>query len=588
MRRGWPMANRSTPDRAPAKLRCAIYTRKSSEEGLEQDFNSLDAQREACEAFIASQKREGWTLISDMYDDGGFSGATMERPAFQRLLSDVSAGQIDVVVVYKVDRLTRSLSDFAKIVDIFDRHAVSFVSVTQQFNTTSSMGRLTLNILLSFAQFEREVTGERIRDKIAASKKKGMWMGGQPSLGYDVKDRKLVVNNTEAETVRHIFRRYTELKSVRELKEDLDAAGIVSKVRTASDGSRYGGQPIARGALYLMLQNRIYRGEIVHKGKSYPGEHEAIVDEALWNNVQAILTQNRVDRANGTPGNEPNLLTGILFDAQGGRMSPTHANKKGTHYRYYISRSLLEGSTKAKAQGQRIPAVALESLVVRRIRGWLVDPAGVLQAIQHAAFDAVTQKRLIERARDFAKQDHDLGIESLRAFMRSSIVRVQVHADRIDIMLDQDQVCRCLDETPKQTEPIDNAQPEAHRPVTMLSIPARLKRTGKELRIIVGDGSDPATPDTGLVRLLVRANAIRDQLLADRSLTFEDIAKSEGVVPSYATRLFRLTILAPDIVSAILSGSHPPELTARRLMDDTRLPLDWNDQRRRLGFASAH
>ena len=220
------MANRSAPgsNRNPAKLRCAIYTRKSSEEGLEQDFNSLDAQREACEAYIASQKREGWSLIGEMYDDGGFSGATMERPAFQRLLSDVSAGQIDVVVVYKVDRLTRSLSDFAKIVDIFDKHAVSFVSVTQQFNTTSSMGRLTLNILLSFAQFEREVTGERIRDKIAASKKKGMWMGGLPSLGYDVKDRKLVVNPTEAETVRHIFRRYTELRSVRELKEALDAA----------------------------------------------------------------------------------------------------------------------------------------------------------------------------------------------------------------------------------------------------------------------------------------------------------------------------------------------------------------------------
>jgi DNA invertase Pin-like site-specific DNA recombinase len=574
------VVNRSAPNRSPAKLRCAIYTRKSSEEGLEQDFNSLDAQREACEAFIASQKREGWTLISEMYDDGGFSGATMERPAFKRLLSDVSTGEIDVVVVYKVDRLTRSLSDFAKIVDIFDKHTVSFVSVTQQFNTTSSMGRLTLNILLSFAQFEREVTGERIRDKIAASKKKGMWMGGQPSLGYDVKDRKLIVNNTEAETVRHIFRRYTELKSVQGLKEDLDGAGIVSKVRVASDGSRYGGRPLSRGALYLMLQNRIYRGEIVHKGKGYPGEHEAIVDEALWDTVQAMLSENRVDRANGKTGHQPNLLTGILFDAHGGRMSPTHANKKGTRYRYYISRSLLDGSAKAKAQGQRIPAVAIESLVVRRVRGWLADPAGILHAIRHAAFDALTQKRLIERARDFAKQDHDLGIEGLRAFMRSSIVRVQVHADRIDIMLDQYQACRYLDETAKQ--------PEANRPVTMLSIPARLKRTGKEMRIIVGDGSDPATPDTGLVRLLVRANAIRGQLLADRSLTFEDIAKSEGVVPSYATRLFRLTILAPDIVSAILTGKQPPELTARRLMDDTRLPLDWSEQRRRLGFGSTH
>lgn len=304
--------------------------------------------------------------------------------------------------------------------------------------------------------------------------------------------------------------------------------------------------------------------------------------------MQAILDQNRVDRANGKTGNEPNLLTGILFDAQGGRMSPTHANKKGTRYRYYISRSLLDGSAKAKTEGQRIPATALESLVVRRIRDWLADPASILQAIQYAASDAVTQKRLIERARDFAKQDLHLGIKGLRALIRASIVRVQVHADRIDIILDQDRVCRCVDETAKQTEASEKTPSEDNRQVATLSIPAHLKRTGKEMRIIVDDGSEPATPDTGLVRLLVRANAIRDQLLADRSLTFEDIAKSEGVVPSYATRLFRLTLLAPDIVSAILSGKHPPELTARRLMDDTRLPLDWNEQRQRLGFASAH
>jgi site-specific DNA recombinase len=582
------MANRSTPNRATARLRCAIYTRKSSEEGLEQDFNSLDAQHEACEAFIASQKREGWVLVREMYDDGGYSGGTMDRPAFQRLLSDVSAGQIDVVVVYKVDRLTRSLSDFAKIVDIFDKHAVSFVSVTQQFNTTSSMGRLTLNILLSFAQFEREVTGERIRDKIAASKKKGMWMGGLPSLGYDVQDRKLVVNKTEAETVRHIFRRYIELKSVRELKEDLDGAGIVSKVRTASDGSPYGGQPLGRGAIYLMLRNRIYRGEIVHKDKGYPSEHEAIIDETLWNNVQAILAENRVDRARGKTGHQPSLLTGILFDAHGGRMSPTHVNKKGSRYRYYISRSLLEGSTKAKSEGQRIPAAALESLVVRRIRDWLAEPTLVLQVVQKVVADAVTQKRLVERARDFAMQDHDRAIEDLRAFMRSSIERVQVYVDHIDIILDQDRICRCLDEAGMQTVPIEKTRPEANRQVTTLSIPARLKRTGKEMRIIVDNGSEPLTPDTGLVRLLVRANAIRDQLFVDRSLTFEDIAKSEDVVPSYATRLFRLTILAPDIVSAILSGKQPPELTARRLMDDTRLPLDWNERRRRLGFAPAY
>jgi site-specific DNA recombinase len=257
------------------KVRCAIYTRKSTEEGLEQDFNSLDAQREACEAFIASQKHEGWVMLPTCYDDGGYSGGTLERPALQRLLADIRVSKADVIVVYKIDRLTRSLLDFAKIVEVFDVHCVSFVSVTQAFNTATSMGRLTLNVLLSFAQFEREVTSERIRDKIAASKKKGMWMGGYPPLGYDVKDRKLVVNEAEAETVRYIFRRYQELRSVRLLKEHLDAGGIVSKNRMAPDGRTYGGKPIARGALYHMLQNRLYRGEIVHKNHAYPARARA-------------------------------------------------------------------------------------------------------------------------------------------------------------------------------------------------------------------------------------------------------------------------------------------------------------------------
>jgi hypothetical protein len=391
-----------------------------------------------------------------------------------------------------------------------------------------------------------------------------------------------MVNPKEAETVRHVFRRYSELKSVRELKEDLDAAGIASKVRTAADGRPYGAQKLSRGAIYLMLQNRIYLGEIVHKGKSYPGEHEAIIDQALWDKVQTIISDNRVDRATGRTGKEPSLLMGVLFDARGGRMSPTHANKKGTRYRYYISRSLQGGA--GKTEGQRIPAVALEALVIRRIRDWLADPAAILEAVQRAAPDATAQRRLVERARHIASGT----IDDLHAFMRSSIVRVQVHMDRIDITSDQNQVYRCLDETTEQATPIKQSKSEADRQETTLSIPARLKRAGKEMRLVVGDGSEPATPDNGLVRLIIRANAIRNQLLADRSLTFEDVAKSEGVVPSYATRLFRLTVLAPDIVTAILSGRHPPELTARRLMDDTRLPLDWNEQRLRLGFASAH
>ncbi len=309
--------------RGQPRFRCAIYTRKSSEEGLEQDFNSLDAQREACEAYILSQKHEGWGVLPDMYDDGGFSGGTVDRPALRRLLADIAAGRIDVVVVYKVDRLTRSLADFAKIVEVFDGKGVSFVSVTQQFNTTSSMGRLTLNVLLSFAQFEREVTGERIRDKIAASKKKGMWMGGLPPLGYEVRDRKLVINDPEAETVRHIFRRYTELRSVRLLRDELAANAIRSKMRTASDGSAYGGKPLARGALYLMLQNRIYRGEIVHKDQTHPGEHAAIIDEALWAEVQRTLETNRVDRSHGAGADQPSLLAGLIHDAEGERSPPT-------------------------------------------------------------------------------------------------------------------------------------------------------------------------------------------------------------------------------------------------------------------------
>jgi site-specific DNA recombinase len=570
-----------------ARLRCAVYTRKSSEDGLEQDFNSLDAQREACAAFIASQKREGWMLLPEIYADGGFSGATMERPAFRRLLSDVSAGEIDVVVVYKVDRLTRSLSDFAKIVDILDKHVVSFVSVTQQFNTTTSMGRLTLNVLLSFAQFEREVTGERIRDKIAASKKKGMWMGGLPPLGYDVKNRKLVICPAEADTVQAIFRRYTELRSVRLLKSDLDTRQIVSKCRIASDGNQYGRKPLARGALYLMLQNRIYRGEIVHKDKSYPGEHEPIIDEQLWNNVQAILSENRIERERCPAAKHTSLFAGILFDAQGEGMSPTHANKKGMRYRYYVSRSLLDGSAKGSAKGQRLPATDLEDLVIRRIRDLLDDPAAILKFFESALLDATAQKRLLEHAKHLATTWSDLDADKIRTIFLANVARIQVHLDRIEILLRQEGLMQCMEGKRNHLNPTAQCHSEQEGHLIKLTISAHLRRAGKELRIIVKDGSEPVNPDAGLVRLLVRANIIRQRLLEDRSLTLEEIAKSEGVVPSYATRLFRLTLLAPDIVNTILNGGHPPELTARRLMDDTRLPLDWNEQRRSLGFASA-
>jgi site-specific DNA recombinase len=325
-----------------------------------------------CRLHSAAEAR-GLDVSPTLYDDGGFSGGTMDRPALQRLLGDIAEGRIDVVVVYKIDRLTRSLFDFAKIVEAFDAKGVSFVSITQQFNTSTSMGRLTLNVLLSFAQFERELAGERIRDKIAASKKKGMWMGGLPPLGYDVKDRKLVVNAEEARTVLQIFRRYVELRSVRVLKTELEEIPIRSKRRVLTDGTAYGGQKLSRGALYLMLQNRIYRGEITHKGNAYPGEHPAIVEQALWDQVQAVLADNRVDREIGSYAKQPSLLAGLAFDETGERLTPSHAVKKGTRYRYYVSRSLIVGAAKDDSKGRRIPAGNLESLVINRLCAFLTD-----------------------------------------------------------------------------------------------------------------------------------------------------------------------------------------------------------------------
>jgi DNA invertase Pin-like site-specific DNA recombinase len=352
------MKKPGTATRRDGTERGAIYTRKSSEEGLEQEFNSLQAQREACEAFIDSQRHEGWVCQRAAYDDGGFSGATMDRPALQQLLADVKAGRVDTVVVYKIDRLTRSLADFAKIVEILDATSASFVSVTQQFNTTTSMGRLTLNVLLSFAQFEREVIGERIRDKIAASKKKGMWMGGVPPFGYQAQDRKLIIVDSEAEIVRFIFRRYAELGSVRLLKDELEARNIQSKLRTSGAGRISGGKPFARGALYLMLQNRIYRGEIVHNQQCHLGEHKPIIDQPLWDAVQTQLAGNAAQREGGKT-RQPSLLAGMLFDRDGNRMTPSHAIKKGTRYRYYVSGSLITKDRTEDSAGLRIPVYNL-------------------------------------------------------------------------------------------------------------------------------------------------------------------------------------------------------------------------------------
>lgn len=572
--------------RAQPKLRCAIYTRKSSEEGLEQEFNSLDAQREACEAFIASQKHEGWGTLKEMYDDGGFSGGSMERPALGRLLADIATGKVDVVVVYKVDRLTRSLSDFAKIVDIFDKRKVSFVSVTQAFNTTSSMGRLTLNVLLSFAQFEREVTGERIRDKIAASKRKGMWMGGQPALGYDVRDRKLVVNETEAQRVRHIFRRYRELGSVRLLKAELDADGVISKQRTAANGSPYGGQPFSRGALYLMLSNRLYRGQIVHKGSAFSGEHAAIVDEVLWTEVQDLLAAHRIQRDGGDAASQPSLLVGLVFDAQGERLTPTHSVKKGIRYRYYVSQRLIvaaAGEQHATGKGQRIPAATLEGLVKVHVRDFLADPSAILGAAQDLVPEPREQKRIIDGAAALAGTLTEMDADKLGRFLHSVVDRIQVHAERIEASINIPGLIQWLS---GGTEHNHEASKAISGHAAVIVIPARLRRAGLEMRFVIDGAAEAQAADASLTRLMARAHMIRDRLVEDRDLTVEEVAREEDLVPSYVTRLLRLTFLAPDIVTGILSGRHPPELTARKLMADTRLPLDWNEQRTALGFAS--
>src|SRR3954465_5568189 len=354
------------------KLRCAVYTRKSSEEGLEQEFNSLDAQREACEAYVASQKAEGWLLVPDRYDDGGISGATLERPALKRLLADIEAGRADVVVVYKIDRLSRALMDFAKLVEVFDRNKVTFVSVTQSFNTTTSMGRLTLNILLSFAQFEREVIGERIRDKFAASRKKGMWMGGFVPLGYDLKDRKLIVNETEAATGRMIFERFLKIGSATQLTQKLRSQDVRGKQ----------GKLVDKGYLYKLINNRVYVGEAVHKGTAYPGEHEAIIDRALWDRVHGILQESPRRRAANTRNQTPALLRGLIFGPSGAAMTPTMTKKGSRLYRYYVSMDVIRGRVSDGGTAlQRLPAGVVEGAVIQEIRTLMRTPEIAAQTI---------------------------------------------------------------------------------------------------------------------------------------------------------------------------------------------------------------
>jgi site-specific DNA recombinase len=360
------------------RLRCAIYTRKSSEEGLEQEFNSLHAQREACEAYIASQKSEGWALVRDQYDDGGISGGTLERPGLKQLLADIEEGLIDVVVVYKIDRLSRSLMDFSKLVEVFDRNSVTFVSVTQSFNTTTSMGRLTLNILLSFAQFEREVTAERIRDKVRASRMKGIWMGGPVPLGYDVKDRKLVVNDAEAAKVSAVFERFVEIGSATVLARELRQDGYRNKQGTLID----------KGYLYRLLNNRVYRGDAMHKGTAYPGEHQAIINDELWGRAHAIFGESPRKRANNCRAQTPALLKGLLFTATGAAMTPSSTKKGTRQYRYYVSMDVLKNRDAGEGDSpRRLAADTVESAVIHEIRRVLRTPETVAQVLATLARD---------------------------------------------------------------------------------------------------------------------------------------------------------------------------------------------------------
>ncbi len=574
------MKKPGTATRRNGTVRCAIYTRKSSEEGLEQEFNSLQAQREACEAFIDSQRHEGWVCLRTAYDDGGFSGATMDRPALQQLLADITAGRVDTIVVYKIDRLTRSLADFAKIVEILDARGASFVSVTQQFNTTTSMGRLTLNVLLSFAQFEREVIAERIRDKIAASKRKGMWMGGLPPLGYRAQHRKLIIVDSEAETVRFVFRHYAELGSVQLLKDELDTRGIHSKLRTSASGRISGGKSFARGAIYLMLQNRIYRGEIVHNRQSYIGEHEPIIDQPLWDAVQAQLAGNAAQRNQGGKTRQPSLLAGMLFDRDGNRMTPSHAVKKSTRYRYYVSGSLITKDRTENAAGLRIPAAEIEQLVSDRVQRWLPDPGSIYKSTAARLPDSSMQQRLVARSAEIGGRWPEFPMARKRDVLTALIERIEVRIDQIDIRLRPRRLGALLDRVATPSQGVSDDETE------ILSVPVRLRRAGREIRMVI-DGTDrfPAKADARLIKLLLRARRFNATIAQGEGVPFAALAQREGVSGSYFMRLVRLSYLAPDITQAILDGRQPHDLTAEKLLAHSRLPLAWQDQRIVLGFA---
>lgn len=545
-------------------IRCAVYTRKSSEEGLDQEFNSLDAQYEACAAYIASQRHEGWTLVKTRYDDGGFSGGDMERPGLRRLLADVAAGRVDVIVLYKVDRLTRSLMDFSAIVKVLDEAKASFVSITQSFNTTTSMGRLMLNVLLSFAQFEREVTGERIRDKIAASKKKGMWMGGVVPIGYVVQDRKLIVDEHAAETVRHIFKRYLELGSGGALLEELREQGFKTRLRAGG----VGGNPFTRGMLFNLLGNPVYRGNIKHGREVYPGEHDPIIDEALWNAVQVRIAENRNNHQGARDALDPSLLLGITRDGLGRRMTPSHATRGKIRYRYYVTHQ--DELRPDAPSAWRLPAKDLETVVVERLGKFLSDPVSIRRLLGSHADDATIFTRAIDLAR---KAVDRLGTPAGRRSISGRLLsRVIVGNAGVTLIVDVAALGRLLG---------------CNRQDGTLELEAAAVRVrhGKDVKLVLRTGSgDAAKADNKLVSLLQEAMAARAMMVANPEWSIKDAAAESDRCRKRFAQLVRLSFLAPEIVKRIVEGRHPADWTSRDLME-IDLPACWKAQHAMMGIA---
>lgn len=556
-------------------VRCAIYTRKSSEEGLEQDFNSLDAQREACAAFVKSQASEGWKLLPEHYDDGGLSGGTLERPALQRLLADVKAGHIDIIVVYKVDRLTRSLLDFARLVETFDASGTSFVSVTQSFNTTTSMGRLTLNMLLSFAQFEREVTAERIRDKIAASKAKGMWMGGTPPLGYKPDGRSLAIVEEQAALIRDIFARYRTVGAVRQVAEALDAEGIRTPRRVNGKGRAYGGCVFTRGQIYAILKNPIYAGDITHRGKVYPGQHEAIIPRDEWEAVQQQLADH-VKGERRTREANTSLLAGLLCDPEGEPLVPVHANKsvKDTNeggrkrYCYYVRKSDQHGTGNASTPSLRLPAREIEQVVSQELQSLLTDPPALLARceldVPPHMLDLVAGKATILR--------HDLNRPG-RSTVTALIEQINVHPDRLVLDL-------CVNGIAEQLGLSVNQRHKGH---IFHEVSVRLRRTGRALRLVQADGRHATNtePDLTLARLIFRARGWWAEL-ATGEITIAALARRENIQAAYITRVVRLAFLAPDVVEAIASGKTRANIDAKALLATGAITASWEPQKTKM------